>query len=81
MTSDVRTGVSVVMVDVTPVGATARHLPLEQLGAFALAHDALVKLGHLSLLMLLEHDEEGGSFDAVMAISPIATCDASHKLR
>jgi hypothetical protein len=37
-----RTRVSVVMVDVTPVGATARHLLLEQLGALALDGDALV---------------------------------------
>jgi hypothetical protein len=53
--SEVWTGVSVVMVDVTPIGATARHLPLEQLGALALAGDALVKLRHLGLLVLLKH--------------------------
>jgi len=43
------------MVDVTPVGATARQLLPEQLGAFALDGDALVKLGHVSLPALLEH--------------------------
>jgi hypothetical protein len=79
-TSDGRTGVSVVMVDVTPIGATARHLLLEQLGTFALALDALVKLCHLGLLVLLEHVREGGSFDAARAISPIANLDAGHKL-
>jgi hypothetical protein len=42
------------MVDVTPVRATARHLLLEQLGAFPFDGDALVKLGHVGLL-LLEH--------------------------
>jgi hypothetical protein len=43
------------MVEVTPVGATAGQLPLEQLGPLALGGDALVKLCHLSLLVLLEH--------------------------
>jgi len=43
------------MVDVTPVGATARHLPLEQLGALALDVDPLVKLCHIGLLSLLQH--------------------------
>jgi hypothetical protein len=43
------------MVEVTPVGATAGQLPLEQLGPLALGGDALVKLCHLSLLALLEH--------------------------
>jgi hypothetical protein len=68
------------MVDVTPIGAATRQLLPEQLGAFALAGDALVKLGHLGLLVLLEHVREGGSFGAALAISPIASLDASHKL-
>ena len=53
--SGVLTRVSVVMVDVTPVGAPARHLLLEQLGALALDSDPLVKLGHFSLPVLLQH--------------------------
>jgi hypothetical protein len=69
------------MVDVTPIGATARHLLLEQLGALALGGHALVKLGHFGLLMLLKHVAEVGSFRAVMSISPIATFDASYKLQ
>ena len=77
---ELRTGVSVVMVDVTPIGATTRQLLPEQLGAFALVGDALVKLGHWGLRVLLEHAREGGSFDAERAISPIASLDAGHKL-
>jgi hypothetical protein len=68
------------MVDVTPIRATTGHLLLEQLGAFALDGDPLVKLGHLGLLVLLEHGREGGSFDAARSISPIASLDAGHKL-
>jgi hypothetical protein len=68
------------MVDVTPIGATTRQLLPEQLGTFALVGDALIQLGHLGLLALLEHVREGGSFDAARAISPIASLDAGHKL-
>jgi len=35
------------MVDVTPIGATARHLLLEQLGALTFDDDALLELGHV----------------------------------
>jgi hypothetical protein len=52
------------MVDVTPVRASARHLLLEQLGALALTGDALVKLCHLGLLVLLKHVGKMGSFCA-----------------
>jgi hypothetical protein len=68
------------MVDVTPIGATTRQLLPEQLGAFALVSNTLVKLCHLGLLVLLKHGEQGGSFDAARAISPIASFDAGHKL-
>jgi hypothetical protein len=68
------------MVDVTQVGATARQLLLEQLGALALDGDALVKLGHFGLLLLLKHATEVGSFCADSPISPIASSDAGYKL-
>src|SRR6185503_4118862 len=42
------------MVDVTPIGATARHLLLEQLGPLAFDDDPLLELGHVCVL-LLEH--------------------------
>jgi hypothetical protein len=35
------------MVDVTPIGATARHLLLEQLGTLAFDDDALLELRHV----------------------------------
>jgi hypothetical protein len=69
------------MVDVTPVRASARHLLLEQLGALALDRDALVKLGHLGLPLLLKHAREVGSFCADSSISPIASSDAGYKLQ
>jgi hypothetical protein len=69
------------MVDVTPVGASARHLPLEQLGALALDGDALVKLGHMDLPLLLKHAWEVGSFCAGSPISQIASSDVSYKLQ
>jgi hypothetical protein len=69
------------MVDVTPVRAPARHLLLEQLGALALDGDALVKLGHLGLLVLLKHAREVGSFCAGSPISPIASSDVGYKLQ
>jgi len=50
------------MVDVTPIGATARQLLPEQLGAFAFDLDALVKLCHLGLLVLLKHGERRWQF-------------------
>jgi hypothetical protein len=68
------------MVDVTPVGATARHLLLEQLGALALDRDPLVKLGHLGLRVSLQHAQKMGIFRAVQPISPIASSDVSYKL-
>jgi hypothetical protein len=68
------------MVDVTPIGASARHLLLEQLGALALDGDALVKLGHLDLPVLFKHAREVGSFCAGSPISPIASSDAGYKL-
>jgi hypothetical protein len=43
------------MVYVTPIRASARHLPLEQLGALAFDRDALVKLRHFSLPVSLKH--------------------------
>jgi hypothetical protein len=69
------------MVDVTPIGATARHLLLKQLGALALGGHTLVKLCHLGLLVPLKHAAEVGSFRAVSAISPIASSDVSYKLQ
>jgi len=50
------------MVDVTPVGASARHLLPQQLGAFALDGDPLVKLCHFSLPALLQHSSMKGQF-------------------
>jgi len=54
------------MVDVAAVRATARQLPAEQLGALALRGDPLVKLGHFSLPLLLQHASDPGSFRAEM---------------
>jgi hypothetical protein len=68
------------MVDVTPIRASARHLLPEQLGALALDGDALVKLGHFGLPVLLKHAWEVGSFCAASPISPIASSDAGYKL-
>jgi len=60
--SEILAGVSVVMVDVTPVRATARHLLPQQLGALALDGDPLVKLGHFGLPLLLQHAWMSGQF-------------------
>jgi hypothetical protein len=68
------------MVDVTPIGAAARHLLPEQLGAIALDDNALVKLGHIDLPVLLQHVWITGSFRAEMNISQIASFDVAHKL-
>jgi hypothetical protein len=68
------------MVDVTPVRAPARQLLPEQLGALTLDRHALVKLGHVSLLVLLKHAGRDGSFCAGCPISPIACSDAAYKL-
>jgi hypothetical protein len=68
------------MVDVTPIGTTARHLLPQQLGALALGGHTLVKLRHFGLLVLLKHATEVGSFHAARSISPIASSDVSYKL-
>jgi hypothetical protein len=68
------------MVDVTKVRAPARHLPFEQLGAFALDEDALVKLGHVQPPSVVAARVMKGTFDAQTPISPIASSDVGYKL-
>jgi len=55
------------MVDVTPVWAPAGQLLPQQLGAFALDGDPLVKLGHFGLPLLLQHVWTGGQFPCRIA--------------